>query len=99
MLRNTLDLNDRILARQDALKTRSCRLRIWQKVDVRLVHGSKILHVCQIDVVFDDLLERRARQLEYFLQVLQCFSLKRGTVSGLTLLGRSDAWGCLPLPA
>src|SRR5262245_28397073 len=59
-LRNTLNLNDGAVTRREGLQARSRGHGLGQKVNVHLVHGGKVLHVGEVDVVLDDLVERGA---------------------------------------
>lgn len=62
------------------MQARSRRHGLRQEIDVDLIHRSKILHVREVDVILDDLLERRVRQLQHFFEVLQDFALWEGSV-------------------
>jgi len=79
-LGNTLDLDHRAISWRNGLQARSRRHGLRQEIDVNLIHRSKILHVREVDIVLDDLLERRARQFQHFFEVLQDFALWEGSV-------------------
>lgn len=79
-LGNTFDLDHRAISRRNGLQARSRRHGLRQEIDVDLIHRSKILHVREVNVVLDDLLERRARQFQHFFQVLQYFALWEGSL-------------------
>jgi hypothetical protein len=74
-LSNALNLNDRSLTGRNSLKTRARRHGLRQEIDVDFVHRSKVLHVGEVDIVLDDLLQRGAGQLKNLLQVLEDSSL------------------------
>lgn len=70
-LGNAFNLNDCAVARGECLKTRARGHRLRKEINVGLVHSGKILHIGNVDIVFDDLLEGRAGQLEDLLEVLE----------------------------
>lgn len=70
-LRNTLNLDYSTLARGESLQARARRHRLGQKVDVHLIHSSKVLHIGQVYIVFDNLFKRRSRELKHLLEVLE----------------------------
>lgn len=70
-LSDALNLDDSPIARRNGLKTRARGHWLGQEINVHFVHGGEILHIGQIDIVFDNLIERRASQFENFLEVLQ----------------------------
>lgn len=74
-LSNALNLNHCSLARRNGLKARARRHRLRQKINVDLIHGGEVLHIREVDIVFDNLLQRGAGQLENFLEVLENSSL------------------------
>lgn len=74
-LRNALNLNHSSIARRNSLNAGARRHRLRQKINVDLIHGGKVLHIGEVDIVLDNLLERGARQLENFFQVLEDSSL------------------------
>lgn len=53
---DTLNLYDRAISRRHRLQAGTRRHRLRQESNVDLVHRRKILHVCKVDVVLDDLL-------------------------------------------
>lgn len=57
-LRNTLNLDDRTFTRSQCLQARPRWHGLRQEVDVYLVHRGEVLHICEVDVVFDNLLKR-----------------------------------------
>ena len=73
---NTFNLNDCSISRWHCLQARSRRHRLREKINVNLIHRSKVLHVRQINIVLDDLLEGGPGEFEDFLQVLQDRSLQ-----------------------
>ena len=58
-LSNTLNLNDCPVPRRYGLQTRPGGHGLRQKINIRLVHGGKVLHVGEVDVVFNNLLQGR----------------------------------------
>jgi hypothetical protein len=56
-LRNALNLDYSTIARGQSLQARARRHRLGQKVDVHLVHSSEVLHIGEVYIVFDDLLQ------------------------------------------
>lgn len=70
-LGNAFNLNDCAVARGEGLKTRARGHRLRKEINVGLVHSGEILHIGNVDIVFDDLLEGRAGQLEDLLEVLE----------------------------
>lgn len=70
-LGNAFNLDDGSVARSEGLETRARGHRLREELDVGLVHGGEILHVGDVNIVLDDLLKGRSRQLEDLLEVLQ----------------------------
>lgn len=79
---DALNLNDGAVTRGKSLEARARRHGLGQELNVHLVHGGKVLHISQVDIVLDNLLERRARELEHLLEVL-----KNGPLHKLELVG------------
>jgi hypothetical protein len=69
-LRNTLDLNNSAITRRNCLEAGARWHWLGQEVNVHLIHCGKVLHVREIDIIFDYLFERRTGKLENFLEVL-----------------------------
>ena len=79
---DALNLNHRAVSRRNSLQARACWHRLREEINVHLIHGGEVFHVGEIDVILDDLLERRAGKLEDFLQVLENCSLLPRVISG-----------------
>lgn len=54
---NTFNLNRRAVTWRQRLQTRTRRHGLRQEIYVNLIHGSKVLHVSQVDIVFDYLVQ------------------------------------------
>lgn len=61
-LSDTLNLNYGTWTRWKSLQARARRHRLWEEIDVDLVHGCKVLHVGEVHIVLDDLFEGAARE-------------------------------------
>ena len=72
---DTLNLNHRAISRRNGLQARARWHRLREEINVHLIHSGEVLHVGEIHVVLDNLLERRAGKLEDLLQVLENCSL------------------------
>jgi hypothetical protein len=80
---DTFNLNHRAVSRRNSLQARACWHRLREEINVHLIHGGEVLHVGEIDVILDDLLERGAGKLEDLLQVLENCSLLPRVISGI----------------
>jgi hypothetical protein len=70
-LRNTFNFNNGSITGRNGLEARSRRHRLWQELNVDFVHGGEVFHIGKVDIVLDDLLKRRSRELKDFFEVLQ----------------------------
>lgn len=74
-LRNALNLNNGAVAGGQGLETGTRGHGLGQEGNVGLVHGGKVLHVGQVDIVLDHLVQAGAGQLQDLLEILQYRSL------------------------
>lgn len=81
-LSNALNLNDSTISWRNRLQARTSGHWLRKEIDIHLIHRSKILHVRKIDIVLDNLVQRRSSKLKNLLEILQNSSLERkSTVS------------------
>lgn len=76
---NAFDLDDRAVSWRKRLEARARWHGLGEEVNVDLVHGCEILHVCKVDIVLDHLLKRRPRELQDLLEILQDGPLRKET--------------------
>ena len=89
-LSDTLNLNHRAVSRSNSLQARARWHWLREEINVRLIHGGEVLHVGEIDVELDDLLEGRTGKLEDLLQVLESCSLLHALVEDQSDTGKKN---------
>jgi hypothetical protein len=70
-LSNAFNLDDSAIARGNRLQAGTGGHGLGQEINVHLVHGSKVLHIRQVNIVLDDLFKRGSGKFQDFLEVLE----------------------------